>query len=267
MVMDVVPMRSVSLENETRSPICTGCLNTNSFTATVATRPRAMRPAAVPPAMSTCDMIQPPKMSPFWFASAGIGMTRSAGCLLGSFSMREILQRPAAEWREALLDQLRTVRVRPLLHRAALFPAVDALPGFLAELACVHLALQDARHLDIAGGFRERLACMQADVQSDGIGELRRSHWHAELFHRRVECLRLHALVDQPECILHVGAQDPVHQEARRILHWQRQLVDVPYECRRVLRNLRARLRTMHHLYHLQERHRVEEVDADQPRR
>src|SRR5919198_540004 len=101
MVMDVVPMRSVSLENETRSPICTGCLNTNSFTATVATRPRAMRPAAVPPAMSTCDMIQPPKMSPFWFASAGIGMTRSAGCLLGSFSMRKILQGPAAEWREA----------------------------------------------------------------------------------------------------------------------------------------------------------------------
>src|SRR5260221_1638703 len=43
-------------------------------------RPRARRPASVPPAMSTCAMIQPPKMSPFWLASAGIGMTRSAGC-------------------------------------------------------------------------------------------------------------------------------------------------------------------------------------------
>src|SRR4030081_2325578 len=64
--------------------MCTGCLKTNSLTATVATRPRAMRPAMVPPAMSTCAMIQPPKMSPFWFASAGIGMTRSAGCLSGS---------------------------------------------------------------------------------------------------------------------------------------------------------------------------------------
>src|SRR5919198_2968567 len=114
MVMDVVPMRSVSLENETRSPICTGCLNTNSFTATVATRPRAMRPAAVPPAISTCDMTQPPKMSPFWFASAGIGMTRSAGCLLGSFSMREILQRPAAERGEPRAEdetRVREVRV------------------------------------------------------------------------------------------------------------------------------------------------------------
>src|SRR5919202_3917725 len=82
--------------------MCTGCLNTNSLTATVAMRPRAMRPATVPPATSTCAMIQPPKMSPFWFASAGIGMTRSAGSFpSGSFSMREIVQRPAAERREA----------------------------------------------------------------------------------------------------------------------------------------------------------------------
>src|SRR3954465_13218498 len=72
--------------------MCTGCLKTNSLTATVAMRPRAMRPASVPPAMSTCAMIQPPKMSPFWFASAGIGMTRSAGCLSGSFSMLEVME-------------------------------------------------------------------------------------------------------------------------------------------------------------------------------
>src|SRR6188474_2651343 len=87
--------------------MCTGCLKTNSFTATVAMRPRAMRPATVPPARSTCAMIQPPKMSPFWLASAGIGMTRSAGCLpSGSCSnlsalALQVVQRPAAERREA----------------------------------------------------------------------------------------------------------------------------------------------------------------------
>src|SRR3954463_10850916 len=82
--------------------MCTGCLKTNSFTATVATRPRARRLANPPPAMSTCDIIQPPKMSPFWFASAGIGMTRSDGCFpSGSLSMREIVQRSASERREA----------------------------------------------------------------------------------------------------------------------------------------------------------------------
>src|SRR3954462_8541697 len=74
----------------------------NSLTATVAMRPRAMRPATVPPPTSTCAMIQPPKMSPFWFASAGIGITRNAGCFpSGSFSMRDVVERPAAERREA----------------------------------------------------------------------------------------------------------------------------------------------------------------------
>src|ERR1043166_5688486 len=71
----------------------------NSLTATVATRPRAIRPATVPPATSTCAMIQPPKISPFWFASAGIGMTRSAGCFpSGSLSTRsQVVDRSAAE--------------------------------------------------------------------------------------------------------------------------------------------------------------------------
>src|SRR3954471_19711271 len=85
----------------------------NSFTATVATRPRAILPATVPPAMSTCAMIQPPKMSPFWLASAGIGTTRNAGCFpSGSCSLiagilpallqrLEVVQRSAAEGGEA----------------------------------------------------------------------------------------------------------------------------------------------------------------------
>src|SRR3954467_12726398 len=94
--------------------MCTGCLKTNSLTAGVAMRPRAMRPASVPPATSTCAMIQPPKMSPFWFASAGIGMTRSAGCLCaGGFSIGADVQGPAAERRaagaedEAGVDEIR----------------------------------------------------------------------------------------------------------------------------------------------------------------
>src|SRR4051812_4390992 len=207
-------------------------------------RPRARRPASVPPATSTCAMIQPPKMSPFWFASAGIGMTRSAGSLpSGSFSMREIVQRPATERREAgaedesgvgeigvgddalvdgalrlaevrrdqLLDELRTVRIRRSFDGAALFPAIDALAALLAELPCVYFALQEARHLHIARRFGERLASVQADVEADRVGELRRSHRHAERLHRRVERLGLHALVDQSEGVLHIRTEHAVH--------------------------------------------------------
>src|SRR5947207_147646 len=128
----------------------------NSFTATVATRPRATRPARTPPAMSTCDMIQPPKMSPFWFASAGIGMTRSVACLpSGSFSMLQIMQGPAAEW------------------------------------------------------------CETRPEDEAGVGELRRSHRHAEFDHRRVKRLGLRALLDQAKSVLHVRAEHAVHQESR----------------------------------------------------
>jgi len=48
----------------------------NSLTATVTMRPLAMRDGSTAPATSTCAMIQPPKMSPLAFESAGIGMTR-----------------------------------------------------------------------------------------------------------------------------------------------------------------------------------------------
>src|SRR5215510_7759630 len=122
-----------------------------------------MRPATVPPAMSTCDMIHPPKMSPFWFASAGIGMTRSAGCLpAGSFSVAggsysiQVVQWSAAERREAsaedeasvgddafrhrglrfleirsdqVVDQLLVVGVGLALRGLAADPRVDALSG------------------------------------------------------------------------------------------------------------------------------------------
>src|SRR5438309_11185686 len=59
----------------------TGCLNWNEVTAIVATRPSARRAASTLPAMSTCAMIRPPKMSPCWLASAGMGTTRSTGSL------------------------------------------------------------------------------------------------------------------------------------------------------------------------------------------
>src|SRR5436305_9672732 len=183
--------------------MCTGCLKTNSFTATVATRPRARRLATAPPAMSTCDMIQPPKMSPFWFASAGIGMTRSAGCLpSGSLSMREIVQRSAPKRREAGAedqpgvgeggvgddasldralrlgeigrdqprDQLRPVGIALAFDRLAFLPAVNALAGFLSELAGVHLVLQEPRYLHIAGGLGERFAGVHADVEAHRRG-------------------------------------------------------------------------------------------------
>src|SRR5574343_154770 len=65
------------------SPTDTGCLNRKELTDTVATRPCARRMAGMAPATSTWAMTQPPKTSPFWLRSAGIGTTRSVQCLAG----------------------------------------------------------------------------------------------------------------------------------------------------------------------------------------
>src|SRR6266704_1872621 len=100
----------------------TGCLNWNELTATVATRPRAWRAASTLPAVSTCDMIQPPKMSPCWFASAGIGTTRRTGSLpsgsdifLWSFMAGRLADFPRSRKRRGILDAERARRVARLV--------------------------------------------------------------------------------------------------------------------------------------------------------
>ena len=55
-----------------------------SVAATVATRPCATAPAAMPPATSIRDMSQPPKTSPEGFVSAGIARVRTASSPLAS---------------------------------------------------------------------------------------------------------------------------------------------------------------------------------------
>src|SRR6266568_1357409 len=100
----------------------TGCLNWNEFTATVATRPRAWRAASTLPAVSTCDMIQPPKMSPCWLASAGMGTTRRTGSLpsgsdifLWSFIAGRLADFLRSRKRRGILDAERARRVARLV--------------------------------------------------------------------------------------------------------------------------------------------------------
>src|SRR3569623_2313952 len=62
-----------------RSPTNTGRRNSNELTATVTTRPLARRKATMLAAMSTCAMIQPPKMAPAAVVSVGMARTRRVG--------------------------------------------------------------------------------------------------------------------------------------------------------------------------------------------
>src|SRR6188508_2668192 len=118
----------------------TGCLKVNELTATVATRPRAWRAASTPPAMSTCDMIQPPKMSPCWLTSAGIGTTRSTGSrcgsvIVGGWGLDQFL---AGDLAQLAAQDLAHVRLRQLVAEQHLARALVA--GQVVAAVLHHLA-------------------------------------------------------------------------------------------------------------------------------
>src|SRR6266704_3075786 len=119
----------------------TGCLNWNEFTATVATRPRAWRAASTLPAVSTCDMIQPPKISPCWLASAGIGTTRRTGSLpsgsdifLWSFIAGRLADFLRSRKRRGILDAERARRVARLVDAPHLEVGALEIPDITRDV-------------------------------------------------------------------------------------------------------------------------------------
>src|ERR1051325_8610159 len=75
-VIDVVPMRSVSVQKLTRSPTNTGSWKTTRSIDTVTMNCRPWRRASIAPAWSMYDRITPPKIVPCAFVSRGIISTR-----------------------------------------------------------------------------------------------------------------------------------------------------------------------------------------------
>src|SRR5436190_20568733 len=93
--------------------------------ATVAVRPFARRLAAAPPARSICDSSQPPKMSPWGLASAGMAIVRIAGSICGGALGRSVIGTP---W---IVSERRAVVIAPRLTVVAhmLNPRVKKLQG------------------------------------------------------------------------------------------------------------------------------------------
>src|SRR6267154_2773445 len=166
----------------------TGCLNWNEFTAIVATRPRARRAASTLPAMSTCAMIQPPKMSPCWLASAGIGTTRSTGSLFSGSLVTVQCYRErysAASMRAAIMagvargEFARLRGVFPLFRERPERGRVIGVRHFRRNAqarAETHQAPHDEKLLELGRQEQHRLSCEQrlrghlvAPVAHDGM--------------------------------------------------------------------------------------------------
>ncbi len=85
------------------------------------------------------------------------------------------------------------------------------------------------------GGSRSGHSILPTATQMsrpDGVGELDRSHRHSERKRRLVDGLRRDAFVDAAHRRHQVRREHAVDEESWRALHRQRQLVDLPDECR-----------------------------------
>jgi hypothetical protein len=82
--IEVRPTESRLAKTETSSPTWTGIKKLTLSIETVAQRPRASRPAALPAARSICERSQPPKMSPAGLVSDGIAIVRIAASVEGN---------------------------------------------------------------------------------------------------------------------------------------------------------------------------------------
>jgi hypothetical protein len=80
-VIEERPTRLVSVKNDTRSPVNTGCLNSTLSIETVTTLEGCQRCASIAAAKSISDKITPPKIVPSAFVSRGIIKRRMAGIL------------------------------------------------------------------------------------------------------------------------------------------------------------------------------------------
>ena len=213
------------------------------------------------------------------------------------FLFAPILQRAAAEWREARAEDHPRIDVIGIRHhlvgegplglvehrlnqlaaqtlelglvvdgllalRLALLPHVEAFARLLAELAL----LDEAReHIVRFGREVQLLTDVVGDIEPDHVHQLERAHRHAELHRRLVDLLARLAELIAAHRLHHVGRKHAVDEEARTVLHDQRQLGDGRNEGARLAHLLFARLAATHHLDQRQLRHRVEEVQSDQP--
>src|SRR5512135_3075618 len=154
---------------------------------------------------------------------------------------------------------------------SSLFVRVEAAAGLLPEVAGIDvLAKERARSvLRISQSLLQDVHHFEAGVESDQVGQRQRSH--------RVVRTHLHDRIDVggPTDAFHQGVyrlvdhrhEDPVRDESRKVVRWDRLLAEGTGERHRRIERFRRRLQSRDHLDQFHERDRIHEVHPDHLRR
>src|SRR5688572_11771362 len=137
----------------------------NEFTATVTTAPWARSHAGMLPAISTCDITQPPKMVPCALVSAGIGTMRRTGIsFAGSIVVMRGFYRAALAL-AAIAASLGALAQDPKPKTYALVAAIGSRFEMLTtrQQTGSHIAAVDREAYLIGGNVLNRLALQGLD--------------------------------------------------------------------------------------------------------
>ena len=130
----------------------------------------------------------------------------------------------------------------------------------------MHL-LQDFRSA-IPGAERllQRRGNVDRDIDADLVDQPQRAHRHSPFEQRAIDLFHAHTVLKHFRRVQKIREQDPVHEEARRILDKNWQLPDLPGEGERALADFLRGLRPGHHFDQLHPADRIEEMKADDAR-
>ena len=148
---------------------------------------------------------------------------------------------------------------------------IESSPGFSAEITGIHIfpKKRAGTIFRISESLIEHLHDGQAGIQTDQIGKCEGAHGviHPQ-FHDRVDGLRCsHPLKQGIDRLIDHGHQDPVRNESRKIIGFNRRFSHLLGEGLYRVEGIGGGLKPLDDLHQLHDRHRIHEVHSDDLRR
>ena len=149
-------------------------------------------------------------------------------------------------------------------HRLAILPGVETLAALAAHFFLRHELRKDLRRA-ATERRREHIADVQAHIETHHIGQLDRSHRHAEALARGIDHIGSDPFLERKDRLIDIGHQDPVDDKSWRAGAGQRELVEFAREHGGAGGDFGPGLLPAHDFYQLHLCNRIEKMDADEP--
>src|SRR5438477_1566840 len=151
--------------------------------------------------------------------------------------------------------------------RTSVAVGIEPLPRFSAELSLGDHFLEQRRRLVLVRvePVLKHLQDREAHVEPDQVGERQRPEGmvHAELHHLIDPCGSCDSILHAEDRLVDHGHEHTIRDEARRVIHFDWSLPQVPYDFHGLLDGVARRLLSSYYLDEFHHGHRIHEMHAD----